>query len=301
MSIKSHVLCLILGLSLAASGAQAAEVTLPYQALTLNANLELAEGKKIADGMILITHGGLAHNAMEVITYLQGLLKEKGYNSLAINLSFGVNNRHGMYDCKVPHRHLYTDAMNEIGAWMEWLQKQGVQRVALLGHSVGGSRTAMYAAERDSALVKAIVLLAPATRANSDAADFQRRFRKPLAPILAKAEKLVKEGKGNTVLPRTPLMTCADSPVTAASFVSHYGGDPRVDTPTLIPKLKKPTLVVVAGGDEIVVGLEKKVAPLVDGKQVQMKVVDSADHFFRDLYSDDAVDAIDVFLKGAGY
>jgi alpha/beta superfamily hydrolase len=59
--------------------------------------------------------------------------------------------------------------------------------------------------------------------------------------------------------------------------------------------------VVVAASDEVVVGLEKKVAPLVDGKRVQMKIVEGAGHFFRDLYADDAVDTIDVFLKGSGY
>jgi len=67
-------------------------------------------------------------------------------------------------------------------------------------------------------------------------------------------------------------------------------------SPNLTPSL--PTLVVVAGNDEVVVGLEKKLAPLADGKRVQMKVVEGAGHMFRDLYADDVVD---VFLKGAVY
>lgn len=81
--------------------ANAKEVTLPYKGLTLNANLELATGKKITEDVILITHGGLGHYGMEVITYLQKLLKDRGYNTLAINLSLGLNHRHGMYDCAV--------------------------------------------------------------------------------------------------------------------------------------------------------------------------------------------------------
>jgi alpha/beta superfamily hydrolase len=60
-------------------------------------------------------------------------------------------------------------------------------------------------------------------------------------------------------------------------------------------------LVVVAGNDEAVVGLDKRIAPLVDGRRVQMKVVDGADHFFRDLFADDAVEAVDAFLKGVGF
>lgn len=81
----------------------------------------------------------------------------------------------------------------------------------------------------------------------------------------------------------------------------NYEPSPRLDTPALLSRIAKPVLVLVAGGDEIVVDLDKKVAPRVDGKRVQMKMVENADHFFRDLYADEAVEAIDLFLKGAGY
>ncbi len=288
--------------SLLAAAVQASEVTLPHKGLTLNANLEMAAGKKLADGVILITHGTLAHRGMETIAYLQNLLKEKGYNTLAINLSLGLNNRHEMYDCKVTHRHRHADAADEIGVWADWLKKQGAKRVALMGHSRGGAQTALYAAEHDNPLVKAVVLYAPATHDPAkDAAAYQERYKKPLAPLLAKAQSLVKQGKGGTVLEHTDLLYCPDTSVTAESFVSYYEPDPRQDTPTLIPKIKKPVLVVVAGNDEVVVGLGEKMAPLADGKRVQMKVIDSADHFFRDLYADDAVEAIVTFLKAAGF
>jgi pimeloyl-ACP methyl ester carboxylesterase len=291
-----------LAFGIMAVAVEAKEVTLRHKGLTLNANLELAAGKTPADGVILITHGGLAHRDMEVITYVQNLLvKDKGYSTLAINLSLGLDNRHGMYDCKTTHRHRNDDAADEIGAWVDWLKKQGVQRVTLLGHSRGGAQTALYAAERDNALVKAVVLMAPAIRENTDAAGYQQRYQKPLAPVLEQAQKLVEAGKGGTVLEHINLLNCPNTSATADSFVSYYGQDPRLDTPYLIPKLKKPMLVVVAGHDEVVVGLDKKVAPLADGKRVQLKVIDGAGHYFRDLYADDTVDAIDVFLKGAGY
>ncbi len=284
---------------LAAIAVEAKEVTLSHKGLTLNANLELAADKKLADGAILITHGMLAHRDMEALVYLRNLLKEKGYNTLAINLGLGLNNRHDMYDCKVTHRHRQTDAADEISAWVDWLKKQGANRATVLGHSNGGAQTALYAAERNNALIKAVVLMAPATHDNNNAASFQKRYQKPLAPVLEKAQKLVKEGKGTTVLEHTDFLYCPDTSVTADAFVSYYGPN-RLDTPTLIPKIKKPTLVVVAGSDDVVIGLDKKVAPLADGKHVQMKVIDSADHFFRDLYADDAVEAIGAFLKGTG-
>lgn len=293
------MLACCIGLGIAAASAN--EVTLPHKGLTLNASLDLAAGKKPADGVILITHGGLAHRDMEMITALRTALHQKGYSTLAINLSLGIDRRHGMYDCQVTHRHRNGDAAEEIGAWVDWLKKQGVKRVTLLGHSRGGAQTAFYLAEQDQAVVDAVVLIAPAIAENTSAAEYQRRFQHPLAPALAQAQKLRKSGKGEAVLSHVGLLTCADTSATADAFVSYYGPSPGLDTPSLLPRLRKPTLVVVASNDEVVVGLDRKVAPLADGKHLQMKLIEGADHTFRDLYGDDAADAIDAFLKGARF
>jgi pimeloyl-ACP methyl ester carboxylesterase len=286
-------LALLLGIATVA--ARAEEVTLPFRGLTLNANLELAPGKSLADGVVLVVHGGLAHNRMEFIVYLQSLLGQNGYSTLAINLSLGLDDRRGMYDCKRPHRHRNDDALDEIGAWLDWLKDKGATSVVLLGHSRGGSQAALYATEHDHPLLKSVVLMAPATRDNTDL-GYERRYKQPLAPIMARAEQLVKAGKGDTLLEHANVMTCSDTQVSASSFVSYFAATPRLDSPELIPKIKVPVLVLVAGSDEAVVGLEKKLAGRIDGVRAKMKVIDGADHFFRDLYSDDAVDAIVGFL-----
>ncbi len=93
--------------------AQAEEVTNAYNKLTLNANLELAEGKTLQNGVVLIVHGLLAHNKMEIVETTQQALLENGLNSLAINLGLGIDNRHGFYDCnntvKDTHFSLYRN------------------------------------------------------------------------------------------------------------------------------------------------------------------------------------------------
>jgi len=262
----------------------AQEVSFPYKGLTLNANLELAANSKIADGVILITHSGLGHYGMEVMVYLQKLLKDRGYNSLAINLSLGINNRHGTYDCAITHRHTNDDAVAEIGAWADWLKQQGVTRITLLGHSRGGAQTALYASQTKNRLIKAVVLIAPATRDNTDAATYQRNFNRPLAPVLERAQGLHKAGKDSAVLDKISLLTCGDTSATANSFLSYYAPAAqtlRVDTPALLSKIKQPILA--------------------DGKRVQMKIIEGADHALRDLSADEAVDAIDAFLKNVGY
>lgn len=300
MCIRSYI-AMLLGVFALFNSAQAKEVTLPFHGLTLNADLSLAPGKNLADGVVLITHGSLAHRDMEMLTAFRNLLRDKSYNTLAINLSLGVDKRHGMYDCSITHRHTNEDAVAEIGAWVNWLKNQGVNGVVLLGHSRGGAQTAWYAAEHDNPTVKAVVLLAPPTIKNVDPALYQQRYNKPLEPILNRARNLIKQGKGNAVLKNTDMLTCPKSKVTAASFVSYYGQDPRLDTPYLLPKLRKPTLVIVAGSDEVVPGLDKAVGPLADGKNLHMKVLPDADHFFRDLHAEDAVDAINAFLKALAF
>jgi len=274
---------------------QADEITIPYKGLTLNANYELASTKQATDDVILITHGSLAHRDMEIISNLQSQLKDRGRNTLAINLSLGISSRHGMYDCKQTHRHKNADAVDEIAEWMNWLAKQGVQQVTLLGHSRGAAQTALYAVEHYNSNIKAVVLLAPPTFDNAGA-GYRKRYQQDLAPVLEKAQQLLMDGKGDTVLQHSNMMFCRDVEVTAASFVSYYAPDPVHDTPTLIPRIRTPTLVVVAENDEVVRGLEKRVSSLVDGKQLRMNVIEGAGHFFRDIYADDAIDAIEDFL-----
>jgi alpha/beta superfamily hydrolase len=57
-------------------------------------------------------------------------------------------------------------------------------------------------------------------------------------------------------------------------------------------------LVIAGSEDDTVKGLVEKTQPLADGKRVQLKVVDGADHFFRDLYAEDVADAVQAMLDG---
>lgn len=298
MKTASPVRCLaVLVLCLSTTFVRAQEINLPYGGLILNAWLEKAPGKNLAEGIILITHGGLAHRDMEMIAYLRRLLKEEGYSTLSINLSLGVNQRHGMYDCLLTHHHQNEDAANEIGAWLAWLETQGARNVTLLGHSRGGAQTALYAARNTNPLVNGIVLMAPVTGENTGAATYLERYGKPLPPILEKARQLVEAGKKDEILENVGLMNCRDTPASVSAFLSYYGKDAHVDTLSLIPDIKKPLLVIVAGNDQVVPALDKKIAPLLDGKRLQIHVVESSDHLFRDLNSDDAVSAITGFIE----
>jgi len=276
---------------------QAEEVKLQRGDLTLNANLEKAPDNWPAGPVVLLTHGTLAHNGMEIITTLQQLLLENGVSSLALNLGLGLNDRHGMYDCNTPHTHHHTDALDEIGQWLAWLKEQGVEDMVLLGHSRGGNQTAWFAAERDDPVIKKVVLVAPQTwNKDEDAAGYEKRYGKPLAPVLAQANDLVAKKKGDSMLEKVGFIYCAGASATASAIVSYYNPDPRLDTVYLLPKIGKPVLVFVGSEDKVIVGLAEKVAPVAEKSTVELVVMDGADHYFRDLYAEDLVDQVIEFI-----
>ena len=193
MRAASVIYSILLGLAFIMPGVSplaAKDVSIKSGQLTLNANLEQAEDKSLSDGVVLITHGTLAHNRMEVITAMQKLLAERGFNTLAINLSLGIDNRHGMFDCNQPSRHKHTDALDEIAAWIKWLKAQGAGKIWLMGHSRGGSQTAWYAADRAGPETKKVILLAPMTfDAQKSAKSYQKRYGVSLDAVLAKLQE----------------------------------------------------------------------------------------------------------------
>ena len=300
MRTFNYILCLAAAILIYASGpdASAAEVKIKHAGLTLNARLTEAEGKTLKDGVILVVHGTLAHNAMDTIKNLTEVLAERGLSSLAINLSLGISDRHGMYDCKVPARHKHLDALDEINAWFSWLQSKGAGDIVLFGHSRGGNQAARFAAEKSHALMKRVVLMAPATwDAGRAQASFKKGHGQPLSTPLSKAEAMVKAGKGSDMLVKIGVLYCPGADVTAASFVSYYRPNRRKDTPSILKDIKVPTLVIAAGKDAVVKDLPEKVKPLADGKILHFAVVDDAGHFFLDLYAEDVADLMEEFLS----
>ncbi|MEQ9555846.1 MAG: alpha/beta hydrolase [Rhodospirillales bacterium] len=291
----------LLALLATALPAAAEEVRIKPGAQTLNAQLDLASGKALKDGVVLLVHGTLAHNDMETLKTLRGVLNDRGLNTLAINLSLAIDDRHGMYDCTAPHRHRHLDALDEISAWMDWLKSQGAGSVVLFGHSRGGNQAARFAAERGNALLTKLVLMAPATWSAEKAAQgFEKSHGRPLAPDLTAAEALVKAGKGDQLLDKPGLLYCSTAKVAAASFVSDYRPDPRFDTPSILGEVKVPVLVMAGSNDTVIADLPAKMADKADGKRIGFKMIDGADHFFLDLYAEDVADAMEGFLANGG-
>ncbi len=285
-----------------ASAAGAEPASHEYLGIEVNGNLELATGKSLrADGVVLIVHGSLAHYRVETIAALQNNLKQRGVNSLAITLSLGLNRRQGMFDCKLEQDHRHGDAADEIVSWVEWLQAKGALRISVLGHSRGAGQAALALVERADAGVSGLILAAPLLQSEAEiAARYQEENGQPLAPLLAKAKKLVEDGEGDALLDVPGFLYCRPAKVTAAAFHDYYEPDPQHNVLRLMEEVTTPVLLVLAGDDRIVPGLS---AAVVDAQQrkrfggrVSVETIDGADHFFRDLFGEDLADKVAAFV-----
>jgi pimeloyl-ACP methyl ester carboxylesterase len=260
--------------------AHAEPVQIKPSLLRLNGNLELPPGKTPGDGMIVMVHGTLSWHGQETIVALQKNLKARGIGSLAITLSLGVDDRQRTRRCDVVHDYALAGAKREVGLWLEWLKGQKATHVDLLGFSRGGAQVASFAPEFSQ--VRKVVLLAPAFATSVEQAEiYKRSFGHDLAPEIDEARK-------NPLAKRTvDFLTCKQAMVLNATFLDGYAELP----PRLAAKIGHPTLVIVAGKDEVVPDLAARLP-----SDVKPVVIDGADHFFHDLYGEEAADVTAKFL-----
>ena len=262
--------------------AAAEPVQIKPSLLRLNGNLEVPEGRKLAgENVVVLVHGTLSHDRQETIAALQKNLRERGVASLAITLSLGIDDRQGPRACDVVHDYALAGAQREIRLWIEWLNAQRAKSIDILGFSRGGAQVAAMGPELP--MVRRMVLVAPTfSTALEQAASYERAFGHPLAPELDAARKEPLQKR------TVDFLTCKQAPVLNATFLDAYTELP----PRLAAKTGHPTLVIVAGKDEVVPDLGGKLP-----SDIRPVVIDGASHFFPDLYGEEAADVVAKFLK----
>ncbi len=265
----------------AATPARAEPIQIKPGLPRLNGNLETPKGKTISDSeVLLIVHGMLSHYGQETIAALQKNLVARGRSSLAINLSLGIDDRKGPRACDVIHDYAIAGAQREVASWVEWLYGQRVRAVDILGFSRGGAQVAAMGPELPT--VRRVVLVAPTFANSNDIAQaYEKAYGHPLEPELDEARK-------NPLRKLTAdFLNCKQAPVLGATFLDGYTELP----PRLAARTGHPTLVVIAGKDEVVTNLESKLP-----SDVRNVTIEGSNHYFPDLFGEDAADAIAKFL-----
>lgn len=277
--------------------AHAEEIVLEDNGLHLNGRLSQAGGHQLNEGVVLLLHGTFAHNDMEIIQTLAGLLNEKGYNTLAINLGLGVDNRHGQLDCNVTHRHRHTDALHELGLWVKWLKSQDVKRIALMGHSRGGNQVVWYAKEHPDPAIQKVVAIAPMTwDSKAEAAEYKKRYGQSLDGVMRRARALQDRGNGEAIIRPVGFVYCKDAAVSADAFIDYYQDVGEKNTPSIVDKLGVPVMVFAGSEDDVAKRLVPQMKAKLKPGKVDLVIIDGADHFFRDLYAEDLVDEAAAFI-----
>jgi pimeloyl-ACP methyl ester carboxylesterase len=297
----SRLQWIAIGLSVAllCSGAVAREVQTQHADRTLNGNLELAQNKTLADGIVLIYHALLQHYDTELVRGLQAGLAAAGHNSLAINLSLGVDARRGSLACAGPHTAVFDDAIEEGAVWLKWLQDQGAEHVVLMGHSSGANQALGLAVDRPSPVLSGLILLSPMTTGSARAISvYAKRWRTSFESVLAQAKDMVDQGRGEELMV-ADYSFCPQTRVTPRAFIDYYVGRPLLFDPRrYLRRVDMPVQIIVGSDDDRQPNVGAFLEPFVDGERVRMYTIRSGGHFFRDLNLDEAVEASVEFLDG---
>ena len=283
-------------MSLFSSQVMAESVSIKHNKLQLNGQWQKSTS---TNPVFVIVHGTLAHAGMEITSTLQELLDERDYSSLAINLSLGVDNRPlAPYVCATPHRHKHEDALDEIRAWIDWLEKKGHDSLVLIGHSRGGSQAAMLLQDRPKS-IKNAVLIAPATWDKETVhANYDARYDSSIAALLQE----IDNKPDDQLLTATDILYCPNTTVSVASLKSYYQPTQNYDSISLLRTVDVPVLVIAGSDDAVVKDLDILIDDQLDSNShLSFTMIDGADHFFRDLYLEDVVDSIEaVVAKDTG-
>ncbi|MDH5749343.1 MAG: alpha/beta hydrolase, partial [Rhodospirillales bacterium] len=287
--------------SLTGTPARAEAVTETFRGLKLNAELKLAPGKSLSDGVILMIPSPLGHHRMEVIVSVQDVLAENGINSFAPSLSLSHDNRRWYIDCNKQIRHTAEDIFDEIDYWVAWLRQKGAGHITLLGHSLSANYVTVYTTRRAPAAVKGLILLAPATLAygQQGVQRYEKRFKVPLRDVLARADRYIADGKGaEPMAEKTDYYFCPAASVTPNAFLSLYREMMSQDFPTLWGTLPRPSLLIAGTGDKRSPQIIDEAKRAGESGNIQVVVIENGGHFFRGLYTDDAVESMVKFISG---
>ena len=254
---------------------------------TLVGRLVTVDGGRAAGPTFLLVHGSWAHFDMELIRTLQDLLQAAGFDSLAINLHLGVDDRQGFLGCDAPVTARFDSAPKEIERWLRWLSHRA-DRIVLFGHSRGGLQVASLApAVLHRLSVEAVVMAAPMMeRLDERGARYAARFGAPLATVLTRAA-----AAGDGFL-QAGLVNCSAVQVRGTSFQSYYGADVSLNVMDYLAALPKPGLMVYGSEDPGFARFTAAQERLMRLPHIEVQTIDGADHFFRDLYADDLIEQV---------
>lgn len=172
--------------------------------------LYLPDGKTKEIGVVFI-HGMTGNFVGEMESVTPGLVAKAGYACLV------ANNRGAGYSGAATED--FAGCLHDIRAAIDFLAARGFDRIALLGHSKGGVKSAYYIAQTNDPRVVCLGLLSPAENVHGVPVWMAKNMGyEDIRQFLPTARLLVKSGQGDKFLsmPKWPYF------VSARTFLDHY-------------------------------------------------------------------------------
>ena len=179
---------------------------------------------------------------------------------------------------------IVDDCRNDIAGWVDWLVKQGYQRVLLVGHSLGAIKSLYAQAHQPHTHVQGIVGLSATRLSHQPFLESERK--EDFLKWFERATQLVSDGQSQTLLQVDfPFPTT----LSAQTYVDKYGPDDRYDWTRTVGRISVPVLLMF-GENELrdnaaFQGLFDEVQPLLEPyRNYELHVVPSADHFYSGVH-----------------
>jgi len=253
----------------------------------LKANAELINSEDKQQPFFIILHGTFGWHGMEITKTLQQMLGDEGYGSIAFSLTLGKSDRSGFFDCSHLIVSQHQNAQMEIDHWIRKANQLGYKNIALIGHSRGGAQVASYLTSH-SKNIHSAYLLAPMVWVKSEVfKQYDSTSKTPLNQLIVKAKASPEKDLINL-----PVLHCNNATSKANSFVSYYDELPQKNTPSLLEKVYLPTTVFLGDQDSLTPEFLKQTIIFQKNIQVKIKMIEDADHFFRDFAAEDIVSHI---------
>jgi pimeloyl-ACP methyl ester carboxylesterase len=201
----------------------------------------------------------------------------------------------------------FEDCVLDIQAWVDFARENGYEEIWLQAHSLGPSKVAYYINQTPEHGVKGLIFISPSdmiglVNDSKGKADYDT--------MLPEAERLVKEGKGQTLLSHK---LWGSELLSADTFLNFFGkgaktaifnyGDETLGW-SVVNSLKLPVLAITGTKDdgiapvmEVHKAMEKLESELKSSPGVKTIVYDNAEHSFDGFGEKIVKDVIDFVKK----
>lgn len=257
------------------------------------------------DAMVCLSGVGSNFYGSTLIERICMQLAEKGVAAVRVNTrghdgistastTFGAKQQGAAFE-------IVDDCRRDVSAWIEYLAKQGFQRIGLLGHSLGAIKVLYSQAHQPDERVKTVIAISPPSlsyerfQKGENASDFRRS--------LAAAEELEAAGNTDQLFRATfpfPLV------ISAKTYLDKYGRADRYDILRFANRIQCP-LHFFYGSEEItkdssafrgiIEDLERVTWP--PNARPEIRVIPGANHFYSGSIAP-LLDAIDLIVLKDG-